>query len=327
MIKSLLSEEKGQSMVLVAIFLTALIGIAGLAIDGGRLYLAKSEIQKAVDAGSLAGASALKEHFETNNDFNTISQLDADKVANAVGKPIAEKNSTISYNPEPTVDFAKREENEILYEMQGETTVKLFLMPIFHMNSSKVAAYARAKIEQETLPNWYQDVIPIGMEVVPDKNNPNPINLTELPGQGNSGNYNLLDFSLLEDEVDKCNGSGSGTPDIAGYFENGSPKPITVGQSVCTRNGKPVKSTPIEEAIIKRIEKGKIVYVLHTEKIVLDEKNGKTEIDKDKVRVIGFYKFELKPVTSNTIQGIFIGEVSTDELTSGNSTYTSKLDY
>jgi Flp pilus assembly protein TadG len=56
--KKFLSEQIGQSLVLTAIFLAVLIGFAGLTIDGGRLYLAKSQLQKAVDAGVLAGADA-----------------------------------------------------------------------------------------------------------------------------------------------------------------------------------------------------------------------------------------------------------------------------
>ncbi|MEH7352854.1 Tad domain-containing protein [Neobacillus drentensis] len=46
-------------MVLFTIFIITLFRFAGLAIDGGRLYIAKSELQKAVDAGALAGARIL----------------------------------------------------------------------------------------------------------------------------------------------------------------------------------------------------------------------------------------------------------------------------
>ncbi|MCM3765803.1 pilus assembly protein TadG-related protein [Neobacillus niacini] len=59
MYKIFLYEEKGQSLVLIAVMLAVLIGFAGVAIDGGRLYATKSDLQKAADAAALAGAQEL----------------------------------------------------------------------------------------------------------------------------------------------------------------------------------------------------------------------------------------------------------------------------
>ena len=46
---------------LLAVALPALIGAAGLAVDGGRMYLADRSLQNAVDAAALAGSMALPE--------------------------------------------------------------------------------------------------------------------------------------------------------------------------------------------------------------------------------------------------------------------------
>lgn len=51
--------QHGAVAVMVALSLTVLIGAAGLAIDGGRLYINKSELQTAVDACALAAAREL----------------------------------------------------------------------------------------------------------------------------------------------------------------------------------------------------------------------------------------------------------------------------
>ena len=51
-----LKDESGATVVIVALFMVVLLGFAALAIDGGRLYLEKSELQKALDAAVLAGA-------------------------------------------------------------------------------------------------------------------------------------------------------------------------------------------------------------------------------------------------------------------------------
>ena len=52
--------EGGAVMVIVAGGMVILLGMAGLALDTGRAFLVKSELSRAVDAGVLAGARALR---------------------------------------------------------------------------------------------------------------------------------------------------------------------------------------------------------------------------------------------------------------------------
>jgi len=54
-----LKNEKGVSLVMVALLLIPLLGIGALVIDLGFLYAAKNELQNAADAGALAGARVL----------------------------------------------------------------------------------------------------------------------------------------------------------------------------------------------------------------------------------------------------------------------------
>jgi len=56
--RSTFQRQKGQTLMLVAVSLTALIGLAALAIDVTTLYLAHSEAEKVADAAALAGAKA-----------------------------------------------------------------------------------------------------------------------------------------------------------------------------------------------------------------------------------------------------------------------------
>lgn len=51
-------DRAGSVLVIVALGMPVLIGMAGLAIDIGALFVVRSELQRAADAGSLAGASA-----------------------------------------------------------------------------------------------------------------------------------------------------------------------------------------------------------------------------------------------------------------------------
>src|SRR4029077_1164943 len=48
--------ERGQTIVLVAVALVSLLGMAALAIDIATLYVARGEAQRAADAAALAGA-------------------------------------------------------------------------------------------------------------------------------------------------------------------------------------------------------------------------------------------------------------------------------
>src|SRR5579859_3186445 len=49
-------QERGQSAVLVALLLVALMGMLALAIDGGYALFMRRQAQNAADAGALAGA-------------------------------------------------------------------------------------------------------------------------------------------------------------------------------------------------------------------------------------------------------------------------------
>ncbi len=52
-------NNRGVVLVLVAILLFVLVGMAALAIDLGHLYMVRNELQNAADAGALAGAADL----------------------------------------------------------------------------------------------------------------------------------------------------------------------------------------------------------------------------------------------------------------------------
>src|SRR5580700_595295 len=58
-------RQRGQTIVLVAISLVALLAMAALAIDVVTLYVARSEIQRAADAAALAGAKAIADSSVT----------------------------------------------------------------------------------------------------------------------------------------------------------------------------------------------------------------------------------------------------------------------
>jgi len=78
-----LKDERGASLMMVAISMVAFLGMAALAIDVGMLYTAKGQAQNAADSGALAGAGAL-----------LINSTD-DSLARSVAETFAEKHEII----------------------------------------------------------------------------------------------------------------------------------------------------------------------------------------------------------------------------------------
>ena len=52
-------KERGAVAIMVALALVALIGFVGLALDLGKLYVVKSELQNSADSCALAAAREL----------------------------------------------------------------------------------------------------------------------------------------------------------------------------------------------------------------------------------------------------------------------------
>jgi Flp pilus assembly protein TadG len=53
------TRERGQTLPIFAMLLVAFIGLTGLAIDAGRVYIARAELVRALDAAALAGVIEL----------------------------------------------------------------------------------------------------------------------------------------------------------------------------------------------------------------------------------------------------------------------------
>jgi Flp pilus assembly protein TadG len=60
-------HERGQTVVMIALALVALIAMVGLAIDGGMVYLERRRMQNAADSAALAGARRLSQAICATN--------------------------------------------------------------------------------------------------------------------------------------------------------------------------------------------------------------------------------------------------------------------
>ncbi|HEU5197986.1 MAG TPA: TadE/TadG family type IV pilus assembly protein [Ktedonobacterales bacterium] len=67
--------QRGQTLVVVALLLTALIGMLGLVIDVGYAYSERRQIQNAADAAALNGARQLDAQFSNGNQNGSDKQI------------------------------------------------------------------------------------------------------------------------------------------------------------------------------------------------------------------------------------------------------------
>ena len=92
------NDERGVTMILVALAILSMLGMVALAIDVITLYSARSETQRAADSAALAAAKMLVDMGVTSNpsvSVPTAAQVDA---ATKVAKDVA-SNATIAGRP------------------------------------------------------------------------------------------------------------------------------------------------------------------------------------------------------------------------------------
>ncbi len=59
-------QQRGMAMVLTVIALVSILGVLGLALDGGHAFLSKTRLQNAVDAAALSAARTLDQTADTS---------------------------------------------------------------------------------------------------------------------------------------------------------------------------------------------------------------------------------------------------------------------
>ena len=73
-------KERGQSIVIFALSLVALLLFAGLAVDMGVIFIGREELSRGVDAAVLAGATELPRSGKPGADIRAQQYLDVNKI-------------------------------------------------------------------------------------------------------------------------------------------------------------------------------------------------------------------------------------------------------
>ncbi len=147
-------RQQGAIAVLVAVALIAMVGMLGVALDTGQLFVVKSELQNAADGCALAAAQSLG-----GSDGRQL------QIAEAAGLAIAERHSVqfqkkpVTLSADSTVEFAANIGGPWLRESDLAAGDPAAL----------AMRYARCTIAENGIPTWVVQVLTLlpGVDIGP----------------------------------------------------------------------------------------------------------------------------------------------------------------
>jgi Flp pilus assembly protein TadG len=139
-------SERGQSLVLITVFMMSLLGMAALAIDAGSWYQTKRAVQAAADSSALAGASQLAAGWST---AQTAAQTEYSHNGNG--------SDTVTY--QNTTNLATGD----TVKVTASRTSTSFFAKLFGFNNATITATASATIESYTNVTSTGQVMPWGV--------------------------------------------------------------------------------------------------------------------------------------------------------------------
>jgi Flp pilus assembly protein TadG len=107
--RGLLGDEDGAAAVVIAVALTRVVGLAGLATEGANWYFTSRRMQSAADAAAYSAATSLGSN-ENSTDFTAEGKWVAASPTDASGNPLpppksygfTSSNATVTVNNPPT---------------------------------------------------------------------------------------------------------------------------------------------------------------------------------------------------------------------------------
>lgn len=141
-------KERGQTILLVAVAMVVLLGLAALAIDVVTLYVASGEIQRAADAAAIAGAKVFVDTGVTTDPTNTTLQTLAQNTANSIITTTISQNTVSgaapTLNGTPVYSFSAQGNPQVTVNLQ-RTNLPTFFAKIWGYQLATVSASAIAE--------------------------------------------------------------------------------------------------------------------------------------------------------------------------------------
>ncbi len=142
--RCLRSRQVGAVVPLFVIGMIAIIGIAGLALDGGHSVLSKSRLQNVVDAAALSAAKTLDETEDT-------------VLAEAAALAMFDSNTALPGNAEMAARYAA---GTLAVTVEFSTTLNPFVP------GSAPADYVRVRAENFELTMWFSAILGVTDKIV-----------------------------------------------------------------------------------------------------------------------------------------------------------------
>ena len=221
-IKAVLSDDKGNVTVIIAICMVVFLMFATITVDVGSLYEERRSLQTVADSAALAGVQELPE--------------DPDGAVQKAIEYSAKHGKTIS--SDDVIISSTLAENDTITVSATNSNTPLYFAKVIGQNSANVGATAKAVIAS---PSEYIGVVPWG---VPDQ----PLN----PGQeyvlkygsGPGGESYCGNFQALA--LDSPGGN-----EYRNNIFQGASTPLMVGDIIKTQTGNQVANT--EKGVKNRI--------------------------------------------------------------------------
>jgi hypothetical protein len=201
MFKKINKNESGQSMVLVALLLTVLLGFGAFAIDVGYMTYQRSSLQNAADSAALAGAALAPKMSVEDYNKSYLTYASYEDYVKYMMVDYAKSNfdkiidSNINLD-EININTAPGDKN---VDITIRQTVPKFLGGILSNSTETMEVYAQAEYESE----WDGESLPF----VNYQENSNDA-VIGIWGKVTSGNFEVMDITgenseiRLDDETD-----------------------------------------------------------------------------------------------------------------------------
>jgi hypothetical protein len=135
-------HQSGAVAVLVGIALLAMVAITGFALDLGKLYVVKSELQNSVDACAVAAAQEL-----TGANDNQLTLAQAAGIAVGGNHKVLFQKSALSYGKPNSIEFSP------------DNSAGSFVSPTAAGSTAKSMRYVRCTVVQTGIPTWFIQVL------------------------------------------------------------------------------------------------------------------------------------------------------------------------
>ena len=135
-------QQQGAVAILIALSMTVMIGFVGLALDLGKLYVVKSELQNSADACALAAAQAL-----TGTTGQQLAIGEAAGLTTGGRHKVLFQHDSVTTAADETVDF-------------GTTASGSFFTKAGLSNAQALTMrFARCTVKRTNIDNWFIQVL------------------------------------------------------------------------------------------------------------------------------------------------------------------------